>query len=338
MTRYAIGDIHGGSKTFRALLDKLNLKREDRVYLLGDYVDRGPDSKGVLDTIIQMRESGYDLRPVRGNHDDMLLRTIIDDHDEFSWYYVQGWGTETLGSFGVDLPEHIPDRYRRFLEVLPYILEDGSFVFVHASLDMSKDDPITQTSTSHMLWGNGGFISDNDIPGKTIISGHTMRSIDRIQASLTCPHIQIDNGAFSNQQPELGNLVALNLDLMQLTLQPWIDDAAQLNSCINVTSFQPAEETVPLIRDEKVEILIEDEKRAIRIARVMMDDIGQYHPELVKRGINEDNIFELLHDQIEEARMEFELRVSSHLDRTKIFNSAIVNVLIKRAYKHKTKY
>ena len=57
MTRYAIGDIHGGSKTFRALLDTLNLKHNDRLYLLGDYVDRGNDSKGVLDLILQLQNS-----------------------------------------------------------------------------------------------------------------------------------------------------------------------------------------------------------------------------------------------------------------------------------------
>lgn len=223
MTRYAIGDIHGGAKTFRALLEKINLRREDRVYLLGDYVDRGPNSKGVLDIILQLMESGFDVRPIRGNHDDMLLRNINDDHDEFSWNYMKGWGTAALQSFGISSPKDLPERYKQFLQDLPYLLEDGIFIFVHAGLDMSKDDPVTQTAPDFMVWGNGGFISDNDIPGRKIVSGHKIRSVERIEASLTMPHIQLDNGAFSNQQPELGNLLALNLDTMQLTLQPWLD-------------------------------------------------------------------------------------------------------------------
>ncbi len=80
--------------------------------------------------------------------------------------------------------------------------------------------------------------------------------------------------------------------------------------------------------------LIHDEARARRLARVMMDDIGQYYPELVKRGILEDNIFDLLDDKIQEARIEFDKAVSPDLDRTRIFESALVNVLIKRAYKY----
>ena len=81
--------------------------------------------------------------------------------------------------------------------------------------------------------------------------------------------------------------------------------------------------------------IIKDENRASRLARVMMDDIGQYFPQLVEQGINEDNIFDLLHDKIEEARLEFDKLVSPDLDRTKLFNSALVNILIKRAYKYK---
>lgn len=74
--RYVIGDIHGGSLTFRALLETLHLRHQDQLYLLGDYVDRCNNSKGVLDTILQLKNAGYDLRLVRGNHDDMMLRTF----------------------------------------------------------------------------------------------------------------------------------------------------------------------------------------------------------------------------------------------------------------------
>jgi hypothetical protein len=81
--------------------------------------------------------------------------------------------------------------------------------------------------------------------------------------------------------------------------------------------------------------LIHDEIKARRLARVMMDNVEQYNPELVKRGIEEDNIFELLHDQIEEARNEFNLRVIPELAASNLFDYAIIDVLVKRAYKHK---
>ena len=94
MTRYAVGDIHGGAKTFKALLKRLQLQQGDQLYLLGDYIDRGPDSKGVLEIILELMISGYDVRPVRGNHDDMLLQTVNGFHEDFSWYWMKGWGGE----------------------------------------------------------------------------------------------------------------------------------------------------------------------------------------------------------------------------------------------------
>jgi len=81
--------------------------------------------------------------------------------------------------------------------------------------------------------------------------------------------------------------------------------------------------------------LITDEVKARRLARVMMDNVKQYNPALVKKGIEEGTIFELLHEQIEEARNEFNMRVSQEFIESKLFDYAIVDVLIKRAYKHK---
>lgn len=81
--------------------------------------------------------------------------------------------------------------------------------------------------------------------------------------------------------------------------------------------------------------LISDEIRANRLARVMMDNIGLYQEDLVKNGINADNIFDLLADHIEEARVEFAKRVTPEIAATKMFDTAIVDVLIMRAYKHR---
>lgn len=223
MTRYAIGDIHGGAKTFRALLGQLELTKQNRVYLLGDYIDRGPDSKGVLDYILHLQESGYDIRPLRGNHEDMLIRAFEETNDHFAINYMKAYGAKLLRNFEISSITDLPDRYKQFLKDLPYILEDGRFIFVHACLDMSREFPITETPEETMLWGNGGFFSDNDIEGRTIISGHTIRSVEKITASLTKSHIQIDNGAFCNYPPDNGNLVALNLDEMKLIFQPWLD-------------------------------------------------------------------------------------------------------------------
>jgi len=224
--RYAIGDIHGGCRTFHTLLDTLALKHSDRLYLMGDYVDRGNDSKGVLDIILQLMDAGYDVRPIRGNHDDMMLRAFTGVHDDFSWHWEKGWGQFTLASFGVESLYQVPVRYLTLLDALPSILMEDDFIFVHAALDMTKDDPITETTETEMLWGDVLSSTPKKLGGRKLVTGHTIRPIPLIEISMMTNRIYLDNGAFTNQRPDLGNLVALNLDAMELIIQPWLDGEA----------------------------------------------------------------------------------------------------------------
>lgn len=226
MNRYAIGDIHGGSATLRALIEKINPRHDDRIYLLGDYIDRGPDSKGVLDIIISMQEAGYTIRPVRGNHEDMLIRNLSQDHDLFSCQWVKNWGQKTLFAFGVNSPGDIELRYRKFLAGLPYCYEDGECILVHAGIDLGLDDPVNDTPVEHMVWGSTVTPDTGATDRRRVVCGHRVQTLGDINRSLNHQVICLDNGAFSNDQPAYGNLVALNLDTMQLTIQPWIDRKA----------------------------------------------------------------------------------------------------------------
>jgi serine/threonine protein phosphatase 1 len=223
MTRYAVGDIHGGAKTFSALLERLTLQHGDRLYLLGDYIDRGPDSRGVLDIILQLQESGYDVRPVRGNHDDMLLQTVNGYHDDYSWCWMKGWGTETLKSFGVTNPEELPDRYLQLLEQMPYVWVEKELVFVHAGLNMDTADPLKDSSPLSMTWEGTEYVDSEKLGGRKLVTGHNARPLPEIEMSLKSNHIMLDNGAFNYTQPGYGNLVALNLETMKMILQPWLD-------------------------------------------------------------------------------------------------------------------
>ena len=83
--------------------------------------------------------------------------------------------------------------------------------------------------------------------------------------------------------------------------------------------------------------ILNDPVKAARLARVMMDNIGLYQEQEVKSGINADNIFDVLKEHIEEARLEFNKRVTPEIAASKAFDTAIVDVLIKRAYKHKVR-
>lgn len=221
--RYAIADIHGGSKTFKALLERIRLKPSDQLILLGDYVDRGQDSKGVLDTIISLQESGYTVTALRGNHDDMLLRTAIGRHDEFSEQYLLEWGWHTLLSFGCTSMLQLPDRYIRLIDSMPYLHYDSDYIFLHAGLNREADKPLTESDHIDMLWSRWIWEDTARLGNRTIVSGHTIKPVDTIRNTLFKPHILLDNGGFTSDQPEFGNLVALNLDTKELHLQPWID-------------------------------------------------------------------------------------------------------------------
>lgn len=226
MNRYVIGDIHGGSQTLQALLDQISPRHGDRIYLLGDYIDRGPDSKGVLDIIIGMQEAGYDIRPIRGNHEDMLIRNLANDHDLYSCHWMAGWGAKTLFNFGIKQPEDLPLRYRKFLAGLPYYYEEGEFILVHAGVDLGYDDPVNDTPVEHMAWGSTVIPEKDERQQRRVICGHRVKTLNEINRSLSQQVICLDNGAFTNQQPAHGNLVALNLETMKLTMQPWIDRKA----------------------------------------------------------------------------------------------------------------
>jgi serine/threonine protein phosphatase 1 len=221
--RYAIGDIHGGCQTFKALISSIELRAGDRLYLLGDYVDRGNDSRGVLDTIMSMAAAGYDLRPVRGNHDDMFLRALQGSHDSYSPYWEREWGELTLSSFGVTGCREVPPAYLNFLDSLPLLRCEDDFVFVHAAINMACADPLAESSDLEMLWGETTVVDHNKLGGRRLVTGHRIRRLAEIVASLQTDHIRLDNGAFTNQLPDYGHLLALNLDTMALALQPWLD-------------------------------------------------------------------------------------------------------------------
>ena len=87
MTRiFVIGDIHGCCNTFKKLLlEKLGIQKPDKIYCVGDYVDRGNDSKGVIDFIINLRGKGYRIYTLRGNHEQMMLDSTIDQERLYLW-------------------------------------------------------------------------------------------------------------------------------------------------------------------------------------------------------------------------------------------------------------
>src|ERR1039457_2707378 len=117
--RFVIGDIHGCSATLRRLVEEIIvLNRNDELYLLGDLIDRGPDTKGLLDFIFELSGQGFAVSSVRGNHEDMFLRSCNSRFEVALWGHNGGWAT--LKSFGAAGPCDIPRYYREYLHSLPY--------------------------------------------------------------------------------------------------------------------------------------------------------------------------------------------------------------------------
>ena len=216
---FVIGDVHGCAATLRRLVEELlRPSTGDRIYLLGDLIDRGPDSRGVLDLIFELRERGLAVESIRGNHEEMFLKV---DND----YLQELWGTNgglaTLDSFRADGPGDIPHRYRDFLDSLPlYVLLDD-FVIVHAGLNFDRASPFDDTEA--MLWTRSTFVDRQRIGGRRLICGHTPVPRTLLEASLNSDKIMLDNGCAFSSRPGMGSLAALELGSMTLFFQPNLD-------------------------------------------------------------------------------------------------------------------
>lgn len=145
----AITDIHGCFKTFKKLINKkVAFQQEDQLYLLGDYIDRGPLSMQVIDWIIKKQKKGFNIQCLMGNHEQMMLKSLENKSDRRSW--LSFGGIQTLQSFGVENIEDVPLKYWDFLKKLRYYIETEEHLFVHAGLNLRIRFPLRDTES--LLW------------------------------------------------------------------------------------------------------------------------------------------------------------------------------------------
>lgn len=220
--RWVIGDVHGCAKTLRALIeDKIQPGRQDKIIFVGDYIDRGPDSKGVISYAMELRLMGYNTVFIKGNHEEMLLRSIFNKQIKKDWFY--NGGMTTLQSFGVREPQDVPEHFREFMQQMDFFHLMDDFIVVHAGLNFDIANPLDDTEG--MLWIRNTYIHPEKIGNRTMVHGHTPTVLDKIKESIDtrAKDLDLDGGCVYTGTEGLGNLCALELNAMRLEVQPNIE-------------------------------------------------------------------------------------------------------------------
>lgn len=221
---YAVGDVHGRLDLLNALLVKIGEDvlaqtpdRRPSLIFLGDYVDRGPSSRGVIDRVIQLqKEAAFEVRALKGNHEEQMLLFLEDPGAGPAW--ADFGGAQTLASYGVTPPlsragpeawetarlallDALPPAHEGFLRGLEIAVTIGDYLFVHAGVRPGV--PLELQSERDMLWIRDEFLVSNQSFGKVVVHGHTPDATPYVGRN----RIGIDTGAYAT-----GMLTAVRLN------------------------------------------------------------------------------------------------------------------------------
>ncbi len=164
----AVGDIHGCLDHLQRLLDRVEPQADDQVVFLGDYIDRGPDGKGVIDSLLEFGRRFPQTVFLKGNHEAMLLDFLAGRNQML--YLYNGGGT-TLESYQQGVGVRIPKAHLDFLETLRTSFETEDFIFVHAGLRPGRS--LAEQEERDLLWIRDEFIDSDYDWGRTVVFGHT---------------------------------------------------------------------------------------------------------------------------------------------------------------------
>ena len=224
MARYVTTDLHGCLLSFRHLVEeKLKLTPHNELYILGDYVNKGPDSRGTLDYLMQLQQHGYRVVCLRGNHDQELL-DAANGRQKLTWATAED-RNNTLRSFAVESPEAIPAHYLRWLNDLPYQFEIPGFILVHAGFDFRLPPEQMRHDWNTMLNTKSFTYDASRTGGKRLVHGHVPTPTAAVEQQVKAHRGAIcqETGCVNLHNPELRHLAALDLDTNKLVLQPNIE-------------------------------------------------------------------------------------------------------------------
>lgn len=233
---WIIPDLHGCADTLKLVVEnQIKPDTEDRLVFLGDYIDRGPNSKGVIDYIRELQKNGQHITALKGNHEAVCVKAFYDDRENKPFFglrsktriqkdWEQYGGGETMGSFGVKRPGDIPEEYIQWMDQLEYYADLGKYIAVHAGFNFKLDDPFSDTSS--MIWIRDYRVIPEKIGNKVVIHGHVPVNLEFIDLTIknkSSRVIDLDNGIYVSNQVGFGNLVVLELSNMEYKIQTTID-------------------------------------------------------------------------------------------------------------------
>jgi serine/threonine protein phosphatase 1 len=166
----AIGDVHGCAMALRALIEAINLRSDDTLIPLGDCIDRGPDSRQVIEQLLALREKCR-LVPILGNHEEMMLNVLDGRPQPDDW--LECGGAATLASYNSPRDgSAIPPDHIAFIRTWGDCFETASHFFVHGSYEPAR--PLTEQHWQSLRWHSLRFgMPGAHISGRTAVVGHT---------------------------------------------------------------------------------------------------------------------------------------------------------------------
>jgi len=234
--QWVIPDIHGCIRTLEALVETLiRPSLQDELYFLGDYIDRGPGAKEVIDYIRALQKDEYQITVLKGNHEEIFLELHAGEmkagnlflhhllnRKRMAWFSFGGQAT--LKSFGTKNLKEIPSGYIEWMNGLKYFVTLDNFILVHAGLNFKIADPFEDKHS--MLWVRDYEIKLEKIGNKRIIHGHVPVNLELINLSVKnsfYKFIDLDNGPYMTGKDGFGNLVALEVNSMEMVIQNNLD-------------------------------------------------------------------------------------------------------------------
>ena len=216
---FAISDIHGCFKPFYELIvNTIKLKKSDQLILLGDYIDRGEQSKEVIDFIIDLTNEGFNITTLNGNHEVMLVKSYYDPDILPLW--LMNSGMSTLESFGIRDIREIDNSYMEFFTTLEYYKIIGNMIFVHAGFDDFAINPFLDKHS--MVWECRPSYQNPMLSGTPIIHDHRPKTISYIKRLISEKSnvIPVDTGCVYGKENGYGVLSALEVNSMTLFSVP----------------------------------------------------------------------------------------------------------------------